>query len=99
MGIKDMNPGRNQFYNPYFILLLPVFFVLHGFTQYYPLVLPGHVLLLLLKYLLAIFILTAVFFFFIRLWRTAIMLSFFVSFFYLYFGAIHDWMKTWLDNT
>lgn len=95
----DINPVKNKFSNPYYLLLLPIYFVLHGFTQYYPLVLPGQAALLLLKYIPAILILTALFFLFFRMWRTAIMFSFFVSFLYIFFGAIHDWMKTWLDNT
>ena len=94
--MKISNP---HFRNPFFILLLPAFFALHGYAEHYPLIGAGEMLVLFLGYLLGSAIFTFVLFIFIRSWRSASILGFLVMCFYLFFGAIHDWFKTWLNNT
>src|SRR5215213_367904 len=90
---------KTLFQKQYFILLLPVFFVLHGFMNYYPLIFVNDSLILLLKYLLAIAIFAGLFFLIVRSWRTVFVLSALVMCFHFFFGATHDWLKSWLADS
>jgi hypothetical protein len=75
---------------PYFLLLLPVFFVLHGYTENFPLITAGDALVLLLRYLLATIVLFALFFALFRsVQRTAVFVFLLMAFEFL-FGSMHD---------
>jgi hypothetical protein len=94
MNLRKIQPERE-----YFLFLLPVFFLFHGFTQNYPLIPVAGSLVLLIKYLVATAIFTWLFFLFIRSRRSAGMLAFLVMSFHFFFGAIHDSLKSWLSNS
>src|SRR5690349_18905005 len=76
-----------------FLPLLPVFFVLHGFNEHFPIVSPGDALLLTGEYLLVAFILAALFSLLLRSWEKAVVFTFILFVVYLFFGAIHDFLK------
>src|SRR6476469_7449206 len=94
MNLRKIHPDRE-----YFLFLLPVFFLFHGFTQNYPLIPIGGSLVLLIKYLVTTTIFTSLFYLLIRSWRTAGMLAFLVMSFHFFFGAIHDSLKSWFPNS
>lgn len=78
---------------PYFIVLLPVFFVLHGFLEHFGFINAGDVLMLALVYL----VVTALLYFFCRLiFRSRIkaaLVAGALMAFYLFFGALYDFAK------
>ncbi len=85
---------------PFFLYLLPFFFVLHGFTENYFLIPAPDSLLLLLKYLLYTQALHAIFFFLFR--RNNFRASFFLFILlviYFFFGVFHDAIKSILPGT
>jgi hypothetical protein len=94
MNLRKIEPDKQ-----YFLFLLPVFFLFHGFTQNYPLIPIGGSFLLLIKYLVSTAIFTVLFYLLIRSWRTAGMLTFLVMSFHFFFGAIHDLLKDWFPNS
>jgi hypothetical protein len=82
-----------RFTNEFFLLLLPVFFVLHGYTEYYPVVPAADAVKLLGSYLLAT-VVTALFSFLLfRSWKRAAVFSFLVMAYNFFFGALHDTLK------
>ncbi len=82
----------------YFLLLLPLFFVFHGFNQNRAVVDAADAISLLLIYLLltAIVCLFGVFIF--KNWRKATIFSLCVMAFYFFFGAVHDMVKDLFGN-
>jgi hypothetical protein len=83
----------------YFLFLLPAFFVLHGYVENFPSVPAADALFLTLKYIVAITIIAALFFFIMRSWRKASVLALFVMCFDLFFGSVHDLLKQWLPGS
>ncbi|MFL5808786.1 MAG: sulfatase-like hydrolase/transferase [Flavisolibacter sp.] len=81
------------FEKQYFLLLLPVFFLLHGIVENYPLIAVSDCLVLFGTYLLATIVIAVVAFLLLRSWRTAAMLSFFIMAFHFFFGPAHDFLK------
>jgi hypothetical protein len=79
---------------PLFLFLLPLLFVLHGFTLNYSAVPIGDSLLLALEYIgLAVLVCVAAWYFY-RNWIKASLLAFAIIFFQLYFGQIQDGLKS-----
>ncbi len=75
---------------PFFLLLLPLFFVFHGYVENFDLVPAKDALILFILYLAYT---TAVFFLFLllyRKWKKAAIATFLVMFFYFFFGYIYD---------
>lgn len=79
---------------PFFLYLLPVFFVLHGFTESYYLVPVVDSSLLLFKYLVLTLVLNAIFFFVFRknICRSSLFVFILLTI-YFFFGAFHDMLK------
>src|SRR5215204_6515524 len=79
--------------NEYFVVLLPLFFVCHGYNENYAVVNIRDVIVLLLKYLalLAIFFSFTLWLF--TNWRKAAVVTLFIASFYFFFGPIHDAAK------
>ena len=85
---------------PLFLYLLPLFFVLHGFTENYFLVPVPDSILLLLKYLFGALVLHVIFFFlFKRNNYRATFFSFVLLLVYFFFGAFHDTIKSLLPGS
>ena len=80
-------------HTPLFLFLIPVFFVWHGFLENFGFVSPGNCLLLMVLYcgIAAVLYLLCLAFFRDQT-RAALMASWFLSF-YLFFGALHDFLK------
>ncbi|MGZ8545634.1 MAG: sulfatase-like hydrolase/transferase [Flavisolibacter sp.] len=77
----------------YFLVLLPLFFVLHGFIENFVSVTFGEVLKLFFSYLLAAALLYIVFYFYFKRPSKTAIYVFLLLGFYLFFGAIHDSAK------
>jgi len=79
--------------NEYFLVLLPLFFICHGYNENYAVVNIRDVIVLLLKYLalLAIFFSFTLWLF--KNWRKAAVVTLFIASFYFFFGPIHDAAK------
>ena len=84
---------------PFFILLFPLFFVLHGFTENFYFVSVKSALFLIGIYMISSVVLAAFFYIFYRKWQHAAVLAAFVMAFIFFFGFIHDFIKTNLGNT
>lgn len=83
----------SSFQKEYFLFLLPLFFVFHGFNEHYGKIPTGDIFLLLMKYLLAIAVLVVLFSFLFRSFRKASVFTFVFFFVYLFYGTVHDWIK------
>lgn len=83
---------------PLFPLLLVLFFCVHGLLENYGFVGAGEVALLGLFILAAVVLLWSIVFLFTRNLLLAALISFFIALWYLFFGALHDWIKSqsWL---
>src|SRR5947209_20560583 len=73
-----------------YLLLLPVFFILHGFTENYFLLPVSDAFLLLFYYLAIIIILCLIFFFIFKSWDKASLFTFLSLAYHFLFGSIHD---------
>src|SRR6187402_1371753 len=79
--------------SPIFLLLLPLFFVFHGYVEYYHNIGLGTCVLLTVIYSAAALVL---FLLFRRLFRDSVraaLLSASILSFYFFFGALHDFLK------
>src|SRR5437867_12223269 len=85
--------------SPFFLYLLPLFFVLHGFTESYYLIPVPDSFLLLLKYLFATLVLNLIFFFIYMNNYRAVFFTFVLVAVYFFFGSFHDSLKTLLPGT
>jgi hypothetical protein len=88
-----------RFGHEYFIFLLPLFFVLHGYTDYYGEIPGKDAFFLALEYLGYVLVLSILFAIFFRSFRKAAVYSFALSCFYFFFGAVHDVAKEALDRS
>src|SRR5437899_2529821 len=84
---------------PVFFLFLPVFFVLHGFTENFLAISFGDVFPLWLIYMTASMIIFFIGWLFYRNWSKAALLSFCVMAFDFFFGSIHDLLKKIFDDS
>lgn len=78
---------------PYHLLLLPLFFVLHGFLENYPFVAGGNTMLLFLAYSGVAIILFGVFYLLLKCIRKAAVMTSAVMAANFFFGTIHDTLK------
>jgi len=78
---------------PLFAWLLPIFFVLHGYTEFYNLIPVKDSALLVLKYLIVATLLVALAWFFFRNIFKASILVFLLLAYNFFFGPAHDWIK------
>jgi hypothetical protein len=90
---------QKRFDKEYFLILLPFYFFFHGLVQNYESVLLTEVVWLTAKYVLATFILTAIFFLVFRSWRKTALYVFALMAFNFFFGALHDTSKQILPNS
>ena len=79
---------------PFFLLLLVLFFCLHGSMENFGFISLQEVLILGLIIAGLVLVLFLVIFFFTRNYLFAALISFFITAWYLFFGAIHDWIKS-----
>src|SRR5215467_4455271 len=79
---------------PFFIILIPVFFVLHGCKENFGFIEFRDGLLLTISYLLAAIILFILFLFIFKNKIKAALLTSLLMSWYLFFGFIHDSLKT-----
>lgn len=78
---------------PLYLFLLPIFFVLHGFTENYDFVPLADALLLSIIYLVAALLLLFIFRFVYKRWSKAALFTFFLLGFHFFFGSLHDGLK------
>ena len=81
---------------PFFVLLLPVFFVLHGYHENLNYIHPGEAILLTGVYLIGSATLLGLAFLFYRNTAKAALASGFLLSFYFFFGAFQDFLKAHL---
>ncbi|MEP7251310.1 MAG: sulfatase-like hydrolase/transferase [Ginsengibacter sp.] len=79
---------------PFYLLLIPLFFVLHGFAENFGFISFGDVLILAATYVVATIVVYLLFFFFFRDRVKAALAASFLIAFYLFFGAIQDFFNT-----
>ena len=79
---------------PFFLLLLVLFFCLHGSMENYGFIGLTDVMLLGLIIAGSVLVLFLIFLLFTRNYLFASLISFFIASWYLFFGAIHDWIKS-----
>ena len=91
--------NRKIKFSEYFLLLLPVFFVLHGYNENYPLIKANDVWELLVRYFLVFGGLSVPFFFLFRSWRKTSVLLLLVMCFHFFFGNVHNSLKSLLHNS
>jgi Sulfatase len=80
---------------PFFLVLLVVFFCLHGSVENYGFLEVSEVLLVGGIMLVSIALLFGLIFLITRNYVLAALITFFVSLWYLFFGALHDWVKAY----
>ena len=88
-----------HFEKEYFLFLLPLFFVLHGFVQNFEYIHAEDALFLFLKYIIATFVLCLLLLLFYRSWRKAAVFTFFLLCIYFFFGPLHDQLKEWFNES
>lgn len=95
---KALRLPRLKFQSEYFVFFLPLFFVLHGFTDHYDDIPARDALYLALEYigfvLLTTFVLALLF---QSVRKGAVFTVVFYAFFF-FFGALHDWLKEALEG-
>jgi hypothetical protein len=95
----NSKPTARRFRNEYFLFLLPLFFVLHGYTEHYSFIPETDVLELLGRYQLAVIIVALLGLLVFRNWRKAAVFAFTVMTFHFLFGPLHDTVKQWTGNS
>lgn len=85
--------------HPLFLLLLPIFFVLHGCMENYDFIPAKDALLLIAVYLIAALALAAIFWLFFKNFIKAGLLAFLIMSFQLFFGSIHDKVKDYFPGS
>ena len=88
-----INSLRKQ---PWYLLLLPLFFVMHGYTENFGFINLGDTLILVFTYVTAAIILYFLFLIILKNRIKAALAASFVMAFYLFFGAIQDFCKAHL---
>lgn len=75
---------------PIYLLILPFYFVFHGYTENYDLLPIPDILILFIVYLVSVLVLTGLIFLLLRNISKAAFISFLMFSFYFFFGAIYD---------
>jgi Sulfatase len=83
---------------PVYLLLLPLFFVLHGYTTHFPYIKLSDALLLFLKYAAFALVIGAIAYLFYRRLRKAALLSFIILFIEFFGGQLHQWLSGWMPG-
>ena len=83
---------------PFFFILIPIFFVLHGCNENFGFIGIGNAFLLIFIYVLAALILFALFFFFFRNKTKAALPAGYLIAVYLFFGYVKDFLKIHLPG-
>ncbi len=78
---------------PFFLFLVPLFFCLHGSVENYGYLNLGEVLMVGVIIIACITVLFLLILFFAKNYIFSSLIVFFISLWYLFFGAIHDWIK------
>ena len=94
-----MPPVKTIFRKPFFILLFPVFFVLHGYTVNYNAVPLSNALVLLLEYIVATLFFSFVFWLLYRDITKASLMTVALMLFYFFFGNVIDLLRGELGNS
>src|SRR5580692_9740532 len=81
---------------PFFVFLIPVFFVLHGYQENLGYIHPGEAVLLAAVYLAGSAVIFSLAFLFYRHATKAALAAGFLLGFYFFFGAIQDFLKAHL---
>ncbi len=81
---------------PWYLLLLPLFFVMHGYAENFGFINFWDTLILAIAYVAVIIILFFLFFIVFKNRTKAALASSFIMAFYLFFGAIQDFCKAHL---
>ena len=84
---------------PVFLYLLPVFFVLHGYTDHYALVPVKDALVLNVKYLAISLLLSLLFWLLYKNFHKANLVAFCIMAYNFFFGSTHDMLKVGFNNT
>ena len=84
---------------PLFLFLLPVFFILHGFSEYFGFVTLKDALLLALIYIVSALLIAGLFWLFYRNFTKAALIAFLVMGYYFFFGSMHDLLKNYFPDT
>ena len=79
---------------PFFLLLLVLFFCLHGTVENFGFIDAREVAITGLVILAAVAVLFFILFLFTRNYASAALTVFFIALWYLFFGALHDWIKS-----
>lgn len=82
----------------YFLVLLPLFFVFHGYTANYPLISSNSALLLFGTYSLGFLVFTTLIYLVNRNWRKSAVFTFLVMCSFFFFGSFHDHLKKALSD-
>lgn len=90
--------NKNKFFTilktrPLYLLLLPVFFVLHGFLENFGFVSAKDASVLCLSYILLTFSIAFFSYIFFRSWTKAAMITVIWMSFFFFFGAVHEFLK------
>lgn len=88
-----------EFRKEYFLFLLPLFFIFHGYNEYYGKIPVRAALWLLVQYEVMLVVMALVFFLLFRSFRKAALFSFLLGCYYFFYGAGHDWLKEVLPGT
>jgi hypothetical protein len=84
---------------PLFLFLLPLFFVLNGFTRHYYFVPIGDALLLAVIYTGSALLIAGLFYLYFRDFTKASLIAFLIMSFHFFFGSVHDAMKPVFEGT
>ena len=91
----EMKPQYKSslWYRGWYCFLLPVFFVLHGYNENFYFIGIRDVLLLVVIYVTATITVYLLCFLFCRNWLKASLLTFYLMSFFLFYGALKDFLK------
>jgi hypothetical protein len=96
---KVLRLPKPGFRNEFFLFLLPLFFVFHGYNEYYGKITVPDGLLLLLEYEALMSVVVLFFFLLFRSFRKAALYTIILFSFHFFFGAGHDWLKETVPGT
>jgi len=83
----------------YFIILLPLFFVIHEYLFYFPIVKVEIALVVFIQHIALITALLLISFFLLRKFLKASLFTFFLYLIHLFYGAVHDFLKSTFENS
>ncbi|MEO6289913.1 MAG: hypothetical protein ABIO76_08335, partial [Ginsengibacter sp.] len=93
--INQINTLRKQ---PWYLLLLPLFFVLHGYAENFGFINFSDIAILAVVYIVVAILLYLFFFLFFKNRARSALASFYILVFYFFFGAIQNFFKIHLNS-